>query len=123
MRHFRLTDRSLKAFFEPSKEYKVSEIQQLFTQYPGQRFILVGDSGEHDPEVYAEVYRRWPAQVVGIAIRLAGNEKMRKKARFEAAFKNVPVGQWLTFREGSDWKSRVSEWKRMGIQDPSPRHN
>ena len=41
------------------------------------RFLLVGDSGEHDPEIYGALARRFPQQVAGIFIRAA-----RRPAKF-----------------------------------------
>ena len=49
--------------------YKHTVIERIFTAYPRLRFVLVGDSGEHDPEIYAEVAQRFPGRVLGIYIR------------------------------------------------------
>ncbi len=49
--------------------YKHGVIERIFNAYPGLRFVLVGDSGEHDPEIYAEVAHRFPGRVLGIYIR------------------------------------------------------
>ncbi|KAI8050230.1 hypothetical protein BDF22DRAFT_745557 [Syncephalis plumigaleata] len=40
----------------------------IFNDFPHRRFILVGDSGEKDPEVYAEIARRFPDRVACIFI-------------------------------------------------------
>ena len=49
--------------------YKLAVIERIFTAYPRLRFVLAGDSGEHDPEIYAEVVRKFPGRVLGIYIR------------------------------------------------------
>ncbi|WP_407570647.1 App1 family protein [Deinococcus altitudinis] len=49
--------------------YKHSVIERIFAAYPKLRFVLVGDSGEHDPEIYAEVAHKFPGRVLGIYIR------------------------------------------------------
>ena len=49
--------------------YKLAVIERIFTAYPRLRFVLAGDSGEHDPEIYAEVVRAFPGRVLGIYIR------------------------------------------------------
>ena len=36
---------------------------------PGRRFVLIGDSGELDPEVFAEIRGLFPTQVKRIVIR------------------------------------------------------
>jgi hypothetical protein len=50
-------------------EQKVRQIGGIFERFPQRRFVLVGDSGEHDPEVYARIQARFPAQVQEIRIR------------------------------------------------------
>ena len=37
--------------------------------FPHVRWLLVGDDGQHDPEIYAEFAREHPQCVAGIAIR------------------------------------------------------
>ncbi|WP_424949378.1 App1 family protein [Deinococcus sp.] len=49
--------------------YKHGVIERIFNAYPRLHFVLVGDSGERDPEIYAEVARRFPGRVLGIYIR------------------------------------------------------
>jgi phosphatidate phosphatase APP1 len=49
--------------------YKHAVIERIFAAYPRLRFVLVGDSGEHDPEIYAEVAHKFPGRVLSIYIR------------------------------------------------------
>ena len=46
------------------KGYKLRQIEEVAQLLPGYKMILVGDSGEKDPEVYAEVKRAHPGQVM-----------------------------------------------------------
>lgn len=57
--------------FDPNAtfDHKVREISILMRRFPGRKFILVGDSGEKDPEVYREIQRQFGAQVQEILIR------------------------------------------------------
>ncbi|MGK0358020.1 MAG: phosphatidate phosphatase APP1 [Bradymonadia bacterium] len=50
--------------------YKMAHLKRVFETHPGLRFILVGDSGEHDPELYAKVRGLYPARVEAVLIRL-----------------------------------------------------
>jgi hypothetical protein len=56
-------------------EQKVEQISALLTNFPERRFILIGDSGEKDPEVYAEIRKRFGAQVREILIRDVVNDR------------------------------------------------
>lgn len=49
--------------------HKLEQIERILDFYPGMRFVLIGDSGEQDPEIYAEVVRRHPQAVRMIYIR------------------------------------------------------
>jgi phosphatidate phosphatase APP1 len=53
----------------PQKEHKQKAIDEILSTYPKLRFILSGDSGESDPEIYAEVVRRYPERIRAIYIR------------------------------------------------------
>ena len=37
--------------------------------YPALPFVLLGDSGQHDPEIYSEVVRENPGRILAIYIR------------------------------------------------------
>ncbi len=50
-------------------DQKFEQIVELFETFPERRFILVGDSGEMDPEIYAAVQELYPEQVKKIIIR------------------------------------------------------
>ena len=44
-------------------EHKLAQIQTLLDYYPDLPFVLIGDSGQHDPEIYLEVIRAHPGRV------------------------------------------------------------
>ena len=50
------------------REHKRNAIGRLLNSYPGTRFVLVGDSGQADPEVYLEFAGSHPSQVAAIII-------------------------------------------------------
>jgi phosphatidate phosphatase APP1 len=50
-------------------EYKIGRIERLLADLPHVRFILVGDSGERDPEIYRAIARSHADRVVAIVIR------------------------------------------------------
>lgn len=51
-----------------SSYYKFKKLKALFETFPQRHFILIGDSGEHDPEIYRQIQQVYPKQVVGILI-------------------------------------------------------
>lgn len=50
-------------------EHKTESIAQVFATYPTLPFILIGDSGQQDPEIYREMAERHPGRVMAIYIR------------------------------------------------------
>ena len=67
-----LTDLGLteeQLLFTSSRDHKLGNIQLLFDTYPDLKFILIGDSGQHDPEIYVEAAQLNPGRVPAIYIR------------------------------------------------------
>ena len=59
----------LQGIFEPVAERKKSSLEKIMGDFPDRKFILVGDSGEADLEVYTDVALENPGRVLGIFIR------------------------------------------------------
>ncbi|WP_151088623.1 App1 family protein [Hymenobacter baengnokdamensis] len=56
----------------PHHGHKLKEINQVLDTYPDLPFILLGDSGQQDPVIYAEVVRTYPGRIRVIYIRDVG---------------------------------------------------
>ncbi|RTR02933.1 DUF2183 domain-containing protein [Halomonas nitroreducens] len=52
-----------------AREHKYRLIEQMLALYARQPLVLIGDSGQHDPETYARVVREHPGRVKAIYIR------------------------------------------------------
>jgi phosphatidate phosphatase APP1 len=63
--------------------YKQPVIRALLTQIPNE-VVLVGDSGEKDPEIYKQMAAEFPGRVKAIYIRDAGRAEDKK--RFEGMY-------------------------------------
>ncbi|QDG52239.1 DUF2183 domain-containing protein [Persicimonas caeni] len=50
-------------------DYKINRIERVLQTYPDLPFILVGDSGQKDPEVYHSVVEKYPDQIAAVYIR------------------------------------------------------
>jgi phosphatidate phosphatase APP1 len=49
--------------------HKIDAIRDIVELYPTLPFILIGDSGQEDPEIYREIVARYPSRVLAIYIR------------------------------------------------------
>jgi len=94
----RLKDKSLFNLFDSPEEGKLPTITRLMSQYPQRRFILVGDSGEKDPEIYADIARRYPARVVRIFIR----DIRQDLPRLRGIFRDLPQDIWYAFNDANE---------------------
>ena len=52
-----------------TRQYKLSQIREILATYPSLPFILVGDSGQEDPEIYGELVTEFPGRIFAIYIR------------------------------------------------------
>lgn len=58
-----------QGMFRSGTAHKRDQLRRLFTELPQLRWLLVGDDGQHDPEVYGEAADDHGEQVAAIAIR------------------------------------------------------
>jgi phosphatidate phosphatase APP1 len=51
------------------RDRKHERIEEVLRLHPHLPFVLIGDSGEHDPEIYADIVRAHPGRVLAVYIR------------------------------------------------------
>ncbi len=98
---FRLRDHMLRRLFVLRRRGKGEIIRSIVETYPSRRFVLVGDSGEIDPEIYAAVARRFPAQVSRILIRELPQRGISGR-RGRKVFRGLPPELWTTFHDPNE---------------------
>jgi phosphatidate phosphatase APP1 len=105
LRHFRLRDHLLRRILMLRRSGKLSVIRRILRRFPTRRFLLVGDSGEHDPEIYGALARRYAPQIAGVMIRqLEGMRDPRR--RFARAFRGVDPGLVHLYRDANE----LADW-------------
>lgn len=57
------------------KPQKQKEIINLLKTYPNLPFILIGDAGEHDADIYMEIVKNHPKRIKAIFLRTVKSEK------------------------------------------------
>ncbi len=57
------------AWFRSGQQHKRTQLRRLFEELPQLQWLLVGDDGQHDPELYAEAQAEHPDKVAAVAIR------------------------------------------------------
>ena len=107
---------------DADRDLKQRIIQEMITTFPRRRFVLVGDSGERDPEVYGDIARAFPRQTQAVLIRNTTGEAARGE-RFSQAFDSLSPDAWQVFDDPSELtglrladsaRANVGRWRRSG---------
>lgn len=92
----RFRDETLFNLFKEGTETKPAAIERILNTFSGRKFVLVGDSGEKDPEVYASLLRKYPDQIVKVYIRNV-TQPADNKQRFSSVFDEIDKDCWELF--------------------------
>ena len=106
LRAFRLRDHLLRRLLLLRRSGKGSVIKGILRAFPRRKFVLIGDSGEADPEIYASLARRYPQQVGRILIREVESPRNNPR-RFGKAFRGLGSDVAATFREAGELAAAV----------------
>ncbi|SDL43266.1 Phosphatidate phosphatase APP1 [Modicisalibacter muralis] len=68
-----------------AEDHKANLIEQMLSLYDNLPFVLIGDSGQHDPEIYAKIVRDYPGRITAIYIRNVNHDASRDAAITELA--------------------------------------
>lgn len=101
---FRLKDSTPLGRLPSRKHSKRRIIEKIMADFPDRRFLLVGDSGERDPELYAAIARRHPRQVAAVAIRRVEARHPRRtiEDRVDRLARRLPAGTLRIFEQPPD---------------------
>jgi len=108
---FRLKDSTPLGRLPSKKRSKQRAIEQILNDFPYRRFILVGDSGEKDLDIYTAIARRRPGQVGGIAIRRVPPRRARGPGlaeRLARASSRLSPGLLQVFDDAAELEHLVS---------------
>ncbi|ACL55250.1 App1 family protein [Methylobacterium nodulans] len=96
-----------------AEEHKRDLIGHMLTLYHDLPFVLIGDSGQHDPEVYARIVSENPGRVLAVYIRNVSREASRA-AEIEQLAKTVAAaGSSLVL--AADSRAIAEHAARLGL--------
>ena len=67
-------------FSNDPESHKKSNIKMILDSFPHLPFVLIGDSGERDPEIYRDVVKEYPTRIRAIYIRSVNKHSARLAA-------------------------------------------
>lgn len=84
-----------------SREHKLKIIRQMLDFYPGKPFILIGDSSQEDPEIYAELVAQYPRRIEAVYIRNVSRGLKRPESIKKLAEQVLEAGSALVLAADS----------------------
>lgn len=93
---------------DATRSHKLAAIGALLADFPQRRFLLVGDSGEADPEIYAEIARTHPTRIAGIRIRDVTGEGA-DAPRYARTFAGLAPGLWQVFADATELRDPLPD--------------
>ena len=90
-------------WFRSGRDHKASSLERIAQELPGMRWLLIGDDGQHDEEIYGEFAESHPENVAAIAIRqLSTSEAVLAGGRSRAAEKEqLSQTTWVFAPDGA----------------------
>lgn len=109
-RTFRISDHFLKRLGLIHRRGKSAAVRRLLSNCPQRKFILIGDSGEKDAEIYARCFRDYPHLVKRVLIRLISPAHRYREAIIRARI-NLPANVFATFTNSQQLGELLNESK------------
>lgn len=126
-------------YFRSGKDHKISQLRRLAEEFPGYRWFLIGDNGQHDEEIYGWFEEHYPDRVEAVVIRqlsaseavLAGGRSQHLRIpghRHAAPWIYAPDGAGIARQLAelgyiADGNSTTESPDEDGSSDPSERVN
>jgi len=96
--------RDFRMFFDRTprteRAHKYHEIDNILLHYPHLNFILIGDCGEKDPDIYLDIVKAYPGRVAAIYLRSVNHK--RKMKRIASKFQNYSDVPFLIVEKSRD---------------------
>ena len=82
-------------------EHKGVAIRNVLQLYPDLKFVLIGDTSQHDPEIYRRIVAEFPSRIMAIYIRDVTRNAERTASVKKLADEVVEAGSALVLSEDS----------------------
>jgi phosphatidate phosphatase APP1 len=107
-------------WFRSGREHKLTQLRRLLDELPAVSWILVGDDGQHDPEIYTRVGEEFPGRVRGVLIRqLSAIEQVLTHGSPEPRDEQQPQAAVMDVR-APDGVQLLAELGRRGLLPARP---
>lgn len=96
-------------WFRSGQEHKRSSLERLAREFPDLRWLLIGDDGQHDEEIYGEFAASHPDNVAAVAIRrLSPGEAVLAGGRSRHGSEGGSGVPWFSAPDGAGLADQLS---------------
>jgi phosphatidate phosphatase APP1 len=97
-------------WFRSGKDHKLSNLRRIAVEFPQVKWLLIGDDGQHDDELYTTFTRESPQSVAAVAIRrLSPAEAVLAGGRTAVDDHSAASVPWVTDSDGAGLVERLEE--------------
>jgi hypothetical protein len=101
LKKIRFKDETFFNLFKSATKTKPQAINAIIKRYPNRQYILLGDSGEKDAQVYAQIANEHPEKIKKIVIRnVNGADNLEQM--YDLVFDGLPRELWQVFEDPSE---------------------
>jgi phosphatidate phosphatase APP1 len=95
--------------FRSGPQHKRASLARLAEEFPQLQWLLVGDDGQHDEQLYGDFAREHPASVAGVAIRqLSTSEAVLAGGRSHSRPTETGQVPWVYSLDGAGFSHELS---------------
>ncbi|WP_346845670.1 phosphatase domain-containing protein [uncultured Rothia sp.] len=103
-------------WFRSGSAHKVNSLSRLAEEFPEMKWILIGDDGQRDPDIYSGFAVRYPQNVAAILIRnLTLGESVLASGRVWSDNRSQAITRGRFWMEANDGATLINKLKRMGL--------
>ncbi|WP_125132014.1 phosphatase domain-containing protein [Microbacterium sp. 10M-3C3] len=97
-------------WFRSGRDHKDSNLRRLAAEFPRIRWLLIGDDGQHDDEIYTRFASAHPESVAAVAIRrLSPAEAVLAGGRTVVDDHSAAAVPWVTESDGAGLLERLQD--------------
>jgi phosphatidate phosphatase APP1 len=106
-------------WFRSGKDHKAQNLERLAREFPDMKWLLIGDDGQHDDELYTRFTSEFPGNVAAVAIRrLSPTQAVLAGGRTAVDDHSAAAVPWVTDSDGAGLLDRLAAVGVVGT-DPT----
>lgn len=101
-------------WFRSGQEHKRTQLRRLAEEFPTIRWLLIGDDGQHDPQLYGDFAAEHHDRVAAVAIRQLGPGEAVLAGGSNRS-RSHGATPWMPWVQAPDGAGLAAEFERLGL--------